>query len=295
MTKNKRFFAFGCSQTRFIWPTWADILGQQYPIYENWGRPGSGNQFIFNSLVECNQRKKFTSDDTVMIMWASTCREDRYVEQMGGWVGQGNIYNQALYPPSWVHKFACDQGYLIRDLALITAAIELLNSWGVKYELFATNNLNTKYETSGIIVSPVIDLYENTINKIKPSMFDIVFNGDLSSKNSDILRRRFSWQTSYNTQAGTYWPNFDDYLSGNYKCSSTIQQELDRFVKHQRDTDPPAPHCVPTEYLDYLDIVLPGAVSDTTREWVNNLRRTSPTEEMAYYTKNVPERFSVNL
>lgn len=33
-----RLFTFGCSFTKFFWPTWADILGQEFDYYENWGR-----------------------------------------------------------------------------------------------------------------------------------------------------------------------------------------------------------------------------------------------------------------
>ena len=26
----------GCSHTWYVWPTWADILSQEYDEYENW-------------------------------------------------------------------------------------------------------------------------------------------------------------------------------------------------------------------------------------------------------------------
>ena len=47
----KRLFTFGCSVTEFIWPTWADILGREFDYYENWGRVGAGNLYIFNSII----------------------------------------------------------------------------------------------------------------------------------------------------------------------------------------------------------------------------------------------------
>ena len=50
-----RLFTFGCSFTSYHWPTWADILGREYDYFENWGRSGGSNQFIFNSLIEAKR------------------------------------------------------------------------------------------------------------------------------------------------------------------------------------------------------------------------------------------------
>ena len=46
-----RLFTFGCSMTKYYYPTWADILGKHWEYFENWAEPGGGNQFIFNSLA----------------------------------------------------------------------------------------------------------------------------------------------------------------------------------------------------------------------------------------------------
>ena len=35
VVKGGRLFAFGCSLTRYHWPTWADILGQSYYEFQN--------------------------------------------------------------------------------------------------------------------------------------------------------------------------------------------------------------------------------------------------------------------
>ena len=67
-----RLFTFGCSFTKYHWPTWANILGKEFDQHQNWAEPGAGNHFILNSLVECNLRNNILPDDTVGIMW--TCR-----------------------------------------------------------------------------------------------------------------------------------------------------------------------------------------------------------------------------
>jgi hypothetical protein len=185
-----RFFAFGCSFTAsHDRPTWADIIGREFDFYENYARGGSGNQYIFNQLIECNTRRKFTPDDTVIIMWTSITREDRYVKNLQGWHGQGNIFWSQEYPQEWIKKFACERGYLIRDLATITAARDLLKHWGVKYKFLAMMPIGTgehKEKASGD--QDVFDLYKDTLAEIKPSVFEVIFNSEnWNKKHSDFL------------------------------------------------------------------------------------------------------------
>ena len=59
----KRFFAFGCSLTRYHWPTWADIIAREIPESYNYGQSGAGNLFISNQVVEANVRHKFNDTD----------------------------------------------------------------------------------------------------------------------------------------------------------------------------------------------------------------------------------------
>ena len=59
--KYDRIFAFGCSYTRFPWPTWADIIAYDLDIpFENWANAGHGNVSIAHHMLECNLLKKFT-------------------------------------------------------------------------------------------------------------------------------------------------------------------------------------------------------------------------------------------
>lgn len=93
-SKYKRFFAFGCSFTKYCWPTWADIVSKEMPDaeYVNCGLHGSGNQLISYRIAEANTRYKFTDTDLVMVLWSTYFREDRWVN--GKWLAHGNIYNQ---------------------------------------------------------------------------------------------------------------------------------------------------------------------------------------------------------
>ena len=175
----KRLFTFGCSFTSYPWPTWADILGKTFEHYENWGQSGAGNQYIFNSLVECNTRNRLTADDTVIIMWTNVAREDRYVNER--WLTPGNIYTQNEYDAEFVKKFSDDRGYLIRDFATISATIDLLDKWGVNYDFLSMIPIDKVDQYSNKTSSEdqdVIDLYSDIFKKIKPSVYEIVFNFD---------------------------------------------------------------------------------------------------------------------
>jgi len=231
-----RFFAFGCSFTiNNSRPTWADIVGQQFASRENWARGGSGNQYIFNSLVECNQSRRFTPDDTVMIMWSSTTREDRYVKNKGGWIGNGNIYWQNIYSQEWIKQLACERGYLIRDLAFIAAARDLLKAWGVNYKFFSMIPLNTAESTNGLVShtnQDIFDLYSDVISEIEPSVFEVVFNGE-------------DWQ----------------------KKQSNFGAWIDQ-ANGIRDAHPD-----PLEALEYVNKVLPDlTIKQTTLDWVQNFK-----------------------
>ena len=184
-----RLYTFGCSFTSYEWPTWADILGRNFDYYRNWGQAGGGNQYIFNSLIEANARKKFTKDDTVIIMWTNVTREDRYIDK--SWLSPGNIYaNQSIYDKEFIKKFADDRGYLIRDLATIAATVDLLDYWGVKYHLLSMVPLTNldQYSVKPSPDSDVIELYASAIEKIKPSVYEVVFNFDWFSRNSDGMK-----------------------------------------------------------------------------------------------------------
>ena len=121
-----RLFAFGCSFTNFAYPTYADILSLNFDHYQNWGRGGSGNHFIFNSIIEANQRYNFSTDDTIIVQWTNTGREDRYCHN--GWIGDGNIYSQLTYDEDWVKKYITERGCLLRDLAFIQASYTILKA-----------------------------------------------------------------------------------------------------------------------------------------------------------------------
>lgn len=206
-----RLFTFGCSFTSFFWPTWADILGQEADYFENWGIPGGGNEYIFNSVNECLLRNKLTSNDTVIIMWTNIWREDRYIQ--GEWVTPGNIYHSN-------NQIINDRGYLIRDLAFINSTKEMLENRNIKYIFLAMVPIDNSDQYSVVKLidcDDVLALYKDTIEEIRPSVYEKIFN--------------FDW--------------------------------------HSRQKDREDMHPIPSEYLEYLDLIVPEyKISNKTRQWI---------------------------
>jgi hypothetical protein len=172
-SKYKRFFAFGCSFTQYFWPTWADIIAKEIPESYNYGKSGGGNSFILYSLMEAHAKFNISKEDLVLIMWTNVTREDRYVNNH--WITPGNIFTQSTYSDEFVEKFADIRGYYIRDLANIQAAKLCLDQTGADYDFMSMVPIMSPAQYSYEPTTEFSDielLYKDTINSIKPSIFE---------------------------------------------------------------------------------------------------------------------------
>jgi len=169
-----RLFAFGCSFTNYRWSTWADCLAPQFDYFENWGQSGGGNLYIFNSVMEADQRYHFGAGDTVIVCWTNVMREDRYTDR---WQTLGNITTCPIYDPGYVQDAVTERGCLIRDVALIKATIDLLQH---------RTGVCTKHLAMCDIMHPqqfdylpgdqdIFDLYSNILNNIMPSYQAVLY------------------------------------------------------------------------------------------------------------------------
>lgn len=168
-SKYKRFFAFGCSFTRYIWATWADILAQEMPEaqYYNFGREGSGNLMISTRIAEANNRFNFCETDLVAVMFSTFTREDRWVN--GNWLCTGNIFNQRIYSKEFVTNFADEIGYLIRDCALIDLSSDYLKNKKSNSILLTSASFEDNFEgpdKDSLNPYNVLHVYSNLKNKI---------------------------------------------------------------------------------------------------------------------------------
>ena len=132
--KNGRLFTFGCSLTRYHWPTWADILGQSYSEYYNWGNRGAGNRQIMERFSEAVVRNDLTEDDIIIIQWTDYHRFDSHKSDPDlpeSWYPGGNIFvdNAADSTKGFVmNKLWDERSYMMHTFNSIHAAIGIARS-----------------------------------------------------------------------------------------------------------------------------------------------------------------------
>ena len=271
----KRLFTFGCSFTNYIWPTWADIVSNDYDYSENWGQRGGGNKYIYFSLIECHQRNNITADDTVMIMWSSQAREDRFLK--GKWHTPGSVYNSD-YSDEFIEEYTDTTGYLLDTVTYIQGSYHLLDSIGCKKHFFSILPLDVSTERwlnippklNLSISSKILKLYSLVLKHMKPSVYETVFNSDWHSRDDKIIPRPASeWKSwtdtlhkNYINNAGKNWPAFDDFFNDTLdNVESHILEEIDKqfgfieirdWVKLLKRSDT---HPTPIEHLEYLNCI----------------------------------------
>lgn len=174
MKQYKRFFAFGCSFTEHIYPTWADVVRKSFLSTEfyNFGRTGAGNLQISVRVAEANTRYKFNEDDLVMVMFSGFCREDRWVKNR--WQSYGNVYNNDYYDKSF-YKYCDPLGYAIKDLGLIELTTNYLKNTPATVHLmpaFPINNFTSDIKDDEATEQKIINLYETMYNEMPIPLFN---------------------------------------------------------------------------------------------------------------------------
>ncbi len=83
--------AFGCSFTRYYWPSWADLLGRTRSV-TNWAIPGLGNRGIFTRCYWAVKQGRITDQDRVAVQWSGHTRYDLWRETK--WDQWGNVWGR---------------------------------------------------------------------------------------------------------------------------------------------------------------------------------------------------------
>lgn len=244
--KYKRFFAFGCSLTNYLWPTWADIIAQDIPVYENWGARGGGNHFIFNSIIEADSQHQFTSDDLIIVVWSSKEREDRYHNNR--WIHDTNSTMENTYGKDWVIKYALEKrGFLIRDLAMMRAAQILLSQSGCDWANFIIHpNINLNHS----LIKEIFSDEEKNHNQWIDTFNNICEGKEITPlvEHYDVIR--------------TYKDVFKN-INRSYQECFPYQYFEKRSAPNNNDLHP-----TPIEALTFLDTVFPNnTLSIESREY----------------------------
>lgn len=205
----KRLFTFGCSFTSWVWPTWADILINEYKERGlegyNFGRCGAGNQYIYIKIIEADRKYKFTEEDTVIVEWTTMQREDRFAN--GRWQTPGNIYTQNIYTEEFVNKWADPIHYVIRDCALISNIKKVYTLKKVNYIDLSMSNF--KYLDSADFslrfdeVDSVLDFYDQDVNPTLPPVMEYL--GLHKREQEDKNKRPVTYWNHDKTTLGPEW------------------------------------------------------------------------------------------
>lgn len=286
MLASKRLFTFGCSFTNYVWPTWADIMSHDYDYFENWGKIGAGNHFILYSLIEAIQRKNITKSDTVAVMFTSIGREDRWIK--GQWLTPGSVYASQL-DENYIKNFTDPTGFAITNVAIIESIIRIISNLGCKFHLMSTVPLlmvddsfkHLIFKLNQDVESQVYRLYNNSLQQIHPSVYQLIFNNNWDSRNQVLIprARRMAlniFKNQYKTCAGNDWPSFEDFVNGAVDhVGKSIWNEIDQqfdFVawRDRINTCRQDSHPTPLEHFEYLEkigMTLTNLQKDFATEW----------------------------
>jgi len=171
-----RLFTFGCSYTNYRWSTWADCLAPEFDSFENWGQGGGGNHYIFNSVMEADQRHNFGANDTVIVCWSTFLRDDRYAQ--GKWHTIGGMFTTPIYQPEYLKTHVDERGCVIRDFAYIKAVKVLLESKpNLNWRFLSLANLKAGPRCDSEPGQPkdVMDVYADVLDSILPSYQEVLF------------------------------------------------------------------------------------------------------------------------
>jgi len=253
-----RFFAFGCSFTKYHYPTWADIIGYDYRKtnnYYNFGQSGAGNQYIISRIWEANAIYNFNKNDTIAICWTNFFREDRFHENLS-WHTPGNVFQHLHNEPMVLNNFYySDQfkwadltHYVMRDCALISSTIEGLKHLGVN--LIITNILDP-YSDKFFTRLPLYNL-EKMLSE------DYVLNSD-AMRSILNLYRKYLYQE---------FPCITEYYEKNIEDNFRL-----KFKNKQSNSVDVEEHPLPVEHLNYVKDILSNnfniSISKETEEFVN--------------------------
>lgn len=277
MSSTSRLFTFGCSFTRYIWPTWADILGANFSYYENWGQPSAGNTYIYHSVVECIATKKLNSDDTVIIMWTAADREDKYLD--GKWINYGPLQHNHTKKLSkqYIKDYYDLNGFLLRDLGLIIGIKNILENQKIPYEFLWMSPMDNDCNSN----SYLLEIFKEQLGKIYPSMFELIYNNSwykpstfsepVSDKEKNQLLKEM-----YLSNLGASWPTFSDFK--NNKLDNVPKNILDEiaslgFFDFKDNGYRADNHPEPLWHLEYLTQVLPQyTISQSIIDWVKDFK-----------------------
>lgn len=271
---SKKVYAFGCSMTSYHYPTWADIIGHKIQSFENWGKAGAGNQYIFNSIVECDARNNLGPNDTVLILWSGLARLDSYL--INHWKHVLNNYDNH-----------CPDGYEILSYAYMHAVDQLLQMRQVNYRMMTWMDYDQNSATGKI--------YKSTLDRLTRVRFRPNNQKYLLLDQLNFVKE---FGPLYQRLAGPDWPSLKQLYTNTYTVSPAIRQELDEFYKqvqvHKKYQNQKAnidTHPLPLDHLDMIVKYLPEfSIDDQTVQWIKHIQGQLLAGQPFEFAKKTPKQ-----
>lgn len=243
----KRVFTFGCSFTSYAWPTWADIMVEDFKnkglFGKNFGRCGAGNSYLFIKFMEAHRRYKFNNEDLIIFSWTSFQREDR--RSNGKWHTPGNIFTANVYTDDFKVTWADPTHYALRDCATISNLKSFVNLIGAKVVTFSMSDLkqidSNKKELLFQSVNDVIDFYNLTLDL--PPMMEYL---NLTERNDVNSKKRP--KTMWNENKPNEWL---------YEWHPTVEEHF-RYLSEN--------------ILPFLDLKLESKTEEFVNYWVSKIK-----------------------
>ena len=143
-----RLFTFGCSFSRWLWPTWADLLATEFDEFQNYGINGVGNKCIAERVSECLLLNDLTSHDTVIVQWTDYHRFDFHrldLLDSSNWACSGNIHlNPHL--PTEISGMWSEYSYIMHTWNFINLTASLLKNSKCRWYFTSSVDISSDLE-----------------------------------------------------------------------------------------------------------------------------------------------------
>ena len=278
----KRLFTFGCSYTKYIWPTWSDFLSLEYDYYENWGLPGIGCRGIAERIAECHIQNNFNENDTIIVQWTTHLRHDFHhttpaIKRAPGWQTAGSVFapfNQQLYNDTWIKTFFNESSYIMHCLNNITLAQGLLKSTDAKW-------------------------YMTSIGDWPKLSSDLIQD---ESKFEKLSTEEESLWTTFNcfNNYKKIWDNHEDHWIEGIETFLNKKSSTRWAFKEGKKPWEEDPHPSPNAYCLWLNerlrprIGLTNSIEETQNGWLNELNEMKDKKPDREYLEN-KFRFRIDL
>jgi hypothetical protein len=219
----KRFFAFGCSFTKYAYATWADLIGPNFQEYYNYGKGGASNTYIMNRIVEASQKFSFNPETDIVMVGLTGFGRFSYFKGDFGWRTDGEVRNYVRLNPggarlkNFVDEIWDENWGVYSSWIALKTIQQILNSSGVSYEIFHA------IDNSDFVKTPeVFGLTSDTVHLAKefisaaPVCFHCWMQENYTDKdipvwwdNGDLRRDGHPSQKMHYDFVKQFYPQFD--------------------------------------------------------------------------------------